>query len=344
VAEIRYHTVEHTGHSVADMRTFLTEETKKFIKMQVILNQDISVTEVQNLNRHRFLDKIRTDHLEWSEEQVRAEFERMCEGGDAPRDFFLTRDDIQNIKRKVQNDKFLHSRNEAQSVRLLIERVKKDGMLVYYQEQESVLVQPAAAAPAAPKPAAAPTAHPVSGATAAPVPQAPGATAAASAGAPRPTQTAAAPAAKAMGGGGGAAAAVHSVPAPSAGAAATATPAAGIGAAGSTATAAQAKAGGPPAPKPAVKPGNKATQRKARKRCERECAGTALSLTLCSTATPRLRPRQHILSRTAGNQALPPRHPDAVPEEDDGEVRECAPLAHNTRLSPLRADGGAGCE
>lgn len=181
VAEIRYHTVEHTGHDVTDMRAYLTQEARDFVRLQFMLNPDITVAKVQSLNRHRHLDLIRTEHLEWSAEQVRAEFERLCGDANAPRDFFLSRDDINNIKKQVQRDMYLHSRNEANSVHLLLKRVEQDGMLVFHQAQESVVVEPAAetaAAKAAAPPPVSPASAAASGAAAAAAPVAPGAPAA----------------------------------------------------------------------------------------------------------------------------------------------------------------------
>ena len=48
----------------------LSERAKTWLKLQLILNPDIPTAEVQHMNQQRFLDPLRVEHHDWSEEQV----------------------------------------------------------------------------------------------------------------------------------------------------------------------------------------------------------------------------------------------------------------------------------
>ena len=68
-ATIRYLQPKHTGHE-GRMAPRLSERAKTWLKLQLILNPDIPTAEVQHMNQQRFLDPLRVEHHDWSEEQV----------------------------------------------------------------------------------------------------------------------------------------------------------------------------------------------------------------------------------------------------------------------------------
>jgi hypothetical protein len=68
-ATIRYQQPQHIGHADR-MAPCLSEGAKTWLKLTLMMSPDMSTAEVQHLNQQRFLDPLRAEHDDWSEEQV----------------------------------------------------------------------------------------------------------------------------------------------------------------------------------------------------------------------------------------------------------------------------------